>query len=550
MQRLVLFLVCIFSLSVFARESSCGSIKLVEKHREKKLVSAMTHASGETFGEACAAEYFYEDVRNEVSPHFQVFYTLEGPHKTTLDYVDTLIEVLENAYEFHTKKMGMRPPLGQSETYHYQQPVLAGHYPVEIIDFSLIRDPDDLFGVGNNCNSCYGLTIPSEENLEESTLLMENDFKFPTSIRNRDSVEKDGTTCTYAKADRSLRNETYGYSYDSLWANGIKVTAYHELYHAIQQRYLSFYEVEDNNLFWYEASAAAIEEISAPDIDDYFSYVSKFLAYTGNPIQEFKAPRYQSYGAGVLLLYLYNHFDKQADRLIWENMEKNPQQDFYTRLNKIAEKKKVNGDSLFHDFAKALAFTGRRAKMIDSSLWIHSDQNRWPSMKYYFTEDFTNSPEPFSYNYYSGTSLGANSLKATVSAAVFKDSKAEFVSIIDSKTMDSLTTEAVQYDSVLWVLSNLTSQKEIPILASDSTIRAFPTPWRPGHNLCFTPLPAKKKFIEIRNRRGDLVLREKYDSDETTHCIEEKRVKNIFTPGVYGFRFGSSGKQKNMMIIY
>ena len=82
----------------------------------------------------------------------------------------------------------------------------------------------------------------------------------------------------------------------------------------------------------------------------------------------------------------------------------------------------------------------------------------------------------------------------------------------------------------------------------DSTLRAFPMPWRGNGSLCFTPLPESKKFIEIRNARGDLVLREPYE--KTTHCINEDNVKSSMKPGVYRFRAGSSGKTEKFIVTY
>ena len=73
-------------------------------------------------------------------------------------------------------------------------------------------------------------------------------------------------------------------------------------------------------------------------------------------------------------------------------------------------------------------------------------------------------------------------------------------------------------------------------------------PWRGKGSLCFTPLPENKKFIEIRNSRGDLVLREPYE--RTTHCIDGDYVKSKMKPGVYRFRAGSSGKAQKFLVVY
>ena len=78
-------------------------------------------------------------------------------------------------------------------------------------------------------------------------------------------------------------------------------------------------------------------------------------------------------------------------------------------------------------------------------------------------------------------------------------------------------------------------------------LRAYPTPWRNGA-LCFTPLPRDKDYIEIRNRRGNLVKKVKYENH--TLCMDEAEVKSLMVPGVYRFRVENSGKLKDFIIVY
>ena len=96
-------------------------------------------------------------------------------------------------------------------------------------------------------------------------------------------------------------------------------------------------------------------------------------------------------------------------------------------------------------------------------------------------------------------------------------------------------------------MSKFTETDRIPTVFKDSTLRAFPTPWRHGH-LCFTPLPQDKEYIEIRNRRGNLIEKIKYDS--YTLCLDEDKVKSLMVPGVYRFRAGNRGKLKDFIVIY
>ena len=62
----------------------------------------------------------------------------------------------------------------------------------------------------------------------------------------------------------------------------------------------------------------------------------------------------------------------------------------------------------------------------------------------------------------------------------------------------------------MWVFSRFATSKHIPEVLKDSTLRAYPVPWRGSGPLCFTPLPDTKNFIEIRSGRGELIMREQY----------------------------------------
>lgn len=100
----------------------------------------------------------------------------------------------------------------------------------------------------------------------------------------------------------------------------------------------------------------------------------------------------------------------------------------------------------------------------------------------------------------------------------------------------------------MWVFSRFDNPKIIPEIVQDSTLRAYPQPWHGKGQLCFTPLPESKEFIEIRSGRGELIMREKYV--RTTHCIDENSIKEKMKPGVYRFRAGSSGKTQKFLVIY
>ena len=86
---------------------------------------------------ACTDSDLYDSVYTRTTKHFEIFYTLEGPHKTTKAYIDSLEKALEYAWDFHVNKSGMRPPKGYFETHQYQKSTQSDLYPVEVIDLSM-----------------------------------------------------------------------------------------------------------------------------------------------------------------------------------------------------------------------------------------------------------------------------------------------------------------------------------------------------------------------------------------------------------------------------
>ena len=523
-----------------ATAHKCGMAFAMQNKRQKPYGTAARVYAKDPY--TCEASAYYDSVYTRETEHFQIFYTLgEGPHSTTPEFVDSIAVSFEKAFVFHTKTLGMLVPQGLDTTSHYQKSVKQGLYPIEIAEIDFLRDPYSVLH-SKTCNGCFGVTYTDNRDSHKSAIIIDNDFlHVPLANVTKASIERDGKQCSYPVSSETIYNPTHNYPYSDEWAKAIRVTAFHELYHAVQLRYIdynSFYS------FWLEASASGIEEITAPDIDDYFREIGDFLYGTrGTPLDQTTA----EYGAGVLFLYLYNHFDKRFDKSIWEGFSKSPSKDFRTQLQQVISAKKQSPDSVFHGFATKIAFSGKRASTTDSSSWISRDQSIWPEAPY--TQAKNESPDipQFSYIFYSGIDIDLNNFYGKASVSFYKNGKATIFPITNTLSIDSVKVKAFQYDSLTWILSRFGESEHIPEVVKDSTLRAFPTPWRHG-NLCFTPLPLSKEFIEIRNARGDLVMREKYT--HTTHCIDEASVMDKMKPGVYRFRAGASGKTEKFLIVY
>jgi hypothetical protein len=295
--------------------------------------------------------------------------------------------------------------------------------------------------------------------------------------------------------------------------------------------------------FWFEASATGMEEVGAPEVNDYFRYIPDFYGQAGKPLDETSYP----YGASLLFLYLH-YVDPLLDKAIWESFSKNSDGSFRQQLTQVLENLKKDPQDVFQDFAERLAYSGNNSGSVDSSAWYSKDQASWGNIPYKYSEDgYRPDSSIFTYNYYAGGFPDLDNYAGKASVLLFKDGHARLRKVPNMNTLDSLRTESFGADSLLWIFSRFENPSPLPGKLASKPLRAYPTPWRHG-NLCFAPLPLDKKFIEVRNRRGDLIFREKYNGE--TLCLDEGFVKSKMVPGVYRYRAGSSGKTKDLMIIY
>ena len=489
----------------------------------------------------CATENYYNKVLSQKTEHFQIFYTLDGPHATKKAFVDSVAANLERAYTMHTKELGMRQPIGSTKTHHYNEDVDKGLYPVEIIDVDLIRDASSIF-LGQTCGGCFGLTLPKNKETTDTTqLFIDNDFKYISSMGSRKSMENN-PECTYIEASIPLKQQTTGEDFSKNWDKAIRITTFHEMYHASQLRYLNMF---DYWTFWFEASATGVEELGDPNVNDYFGYIANTFKQIGTPINSLADS--DTYGMSTLYLFLFNNVEKKFDKEIWNGFLQNHEQSFDIHLANYLSKKKLNADSVFHDYAVRLSFSGNRSSAIKKTDWIHADEGNWATIRYANVSSFEPDTTRFLFSYYAGGHPDFTHYKGDASAAIYRKGKASIVPIKSTNTADSIYSTMSSADSTVWIFSRLGESDFVKTRYANSKLRAYPTPWREG-SLCFTPLPRDKDYVEIRNRRGAIVMQEKYQG--TLLCIEENKVREKMVPGVYWFRAGNSGKAEKFMIVY
>lgn len=547
MIRLVSFILVVFFFSIIPSfaDGLCGTARILEnlKNQGKTLRQLLYQKPlAQTDISSCTASDLYDSVYTKKTEHFEIFYTLDGPHQTTTEFIDSLVNTLEYTWNFHVRKSGMRAPIGGSETYQYQKTTTTGLYPVEVLDIDLLRNTKSI--LNRVCHGCYGLTFPFDSTRSE--LMIDNDFRFtPLTNAKIDSTHFHGKNCPYTVATEPLVNTTYGYSYAERWINAIRITAAHELYHAIQLRYLDMFSYIN---LWYEASAVGMENVIYSEVNDYIAYLREASESVGTPLDKMD----NDYGASPLFLYLYNHVGHDTDKLIWESFARQPNRPFQDHLAKAVSKRKLSSDSLFHDFATRLAFAGRRSSLVDSSFWIDRDQPLWSDYRINAQSgNFSvRSIDSLAFQFYSNGTPDLGHFTGKTSAIALNKHSYKVRFLPTTNSVDSVRVEfanEADLDSVIWITSRFSESEITPTTISDSTLRAYPTPWRHGL-LCFTPLPQGKKHLEIRNRRGNLIEKIPYDS--STLCLDENKVKSMLVPGVYRFRAGNNGKTKDFIVIY
>lgn len=546
--RLILIFISILLASVitFAHDTAndegrtCGTARILENiHKMRGKAAKMSFAKTTN----CSAESYYDKVENKKTEHFQIFYTKEGPHATSEKFADTLANYLEKAYTFNTKNLKMLPPKGANKSYHYQQDVDSNLYAVEILDMDLLRNGNYIFGA-EACGGCYGLTYPvSNQDVEQTQLFIDNDFIYSNGLSKTEYMSGEKSQCSYPKSNTPQINHVTGENYSENWNKAIRITAFHELYHASQLRYMS---TNQYWTFWFEGSASGVEKITTPESKDYLGFISKVFNAQGSNLNMLHDN--EPYGMSVLYLYLYNHLQKDFDHNIWENFKKNPDKTFDMQLQKYLSSLKKDADSTFHDFVTKLTFSGDRSSAIPSKEWVDDHEPLWASINMEESDRFAADLPTFSFKYYLGGYPDISDFKGKASAAVFRKGKADIVPIQSTNEADYVYSSNKGADSIIWIFSRFAEDDYIKTIPTNPTLRAYPSPWRGSGPLCFTPLPRDKKFIEIRNRRGALVMHVDYQG--VTHCINEDELRGKMAPGVYWFRVGNSGKQEKFLIAY
>ena len=254
------------------------------------------------------------------SGHFRVHYDTEGSDAVDPtdddangipDYIDLAATVLDSTWELEVEQLGYNPPPSDNG--------LGGgdEYDVYVIDLG--------HGGCGFSDPIYGCAYPESSNaVTHSHLEIDNNFTDPSYV------------------------QTHG-------LDALRVTIAHEFHHAIQ---FGYYAGRDGS-WWQESTSTWMEEVAYPHIDDYLQYLSHFLSIPHRALNS-KVNASHTYGSAIFSHFLDQHYSRDLNRLIWEELKERQSVDL-DHFDRVIRRVEPGGLGVaIGEFAVWNYFTGRR----------------------------------------------------------------------------------------------------------------------------------------------------------------------------------------------
>ncbi len=225
-----------------------------------------------------------------VSPsgHFIIHYTTSGNdaipkydrnQNGTSDYLEFVAKAFDEAWRIEIDSLGFKAPPDSS------------------------GNPRSVYHIYCRKLSVYGSTLLLYEipDLEWTNYVTEieinTDFSYVNYPNARDEIVRDSMA--------------------------IAVTAAHEFNHALQSGYRLWEADESGNYFediWFiESSATFMEEVVAPDVNDYLQYLPSYFRHLDRPLDKSEGG-WVDYGKVLLLKLLGEEYGWDITRKIWEEI--------------------------------------------------------------------------------------------------------------------------------------------------------------------------------------------------------------------------------------
>ena len=249
------------------------------------------------------------------SGHFRVHYDTEGSDAVDPtdddangipDYIDLAATVLDSTWELEVEQLGYNPPpsdngLGGGEEYDVYFVELGG--------------------------TVYGWAYPD--------------------------IPSVTTTPSYLKIDNNFTDSSY---VQTRGLDALRVTIAHEFHHAIQ---FGYYAGIDGS-WWQESTSTWMEEVAYPHIDDYLQYLPHFLSIPQRALNSGRRGSSHTYGTAIFSHFLDQHYSRDLNRLIWEELKERQSVDL-AHFDRIIRRVEPGGLGVaIGKFAVWNYFTGRR----------------------------------------------------------------------------------------------------------------------------------------------------------------------------------------------
>lgn len=202
-------------------------------------------------------------------------------------------------------------------------------YNYEVTFLGYPAPPTDNGAGGDNLYDVYVLNL--------GLLYGETDFENELSPGNNKYT-------TYIAID----NDFIGFFTEGI--NAARVTAAHEFHHAIQ---VGNYIFRSDDIYFYELTSTAFEDIVYPSINDYFQYLPTYFNNTQVSIS-----RTQGYDFAIWNLYLKAVFGADIIKRQWELM---PTMKAINAINNSLNEKSSTFPEALNEFSKWIYYTNYRS---------------------------------------------------------------------------------------------------------------------------------------------------------------------------------------------
>ena len=243
----------------------CGTGPVLEALHNWGRISAETRTKLTTFFQRPSSQ------RTHPSPsgRFLIHYDVSGTHAVSTedndsngvpDYVDETAAVFDHSWDREIGELGYLPPPEDSD----------GIYDIHIQQLGL--------------QGVYGLTFPTGSTTSSSYIQIDNDFT--------DNI------------------------YQTRGLDGLRVTAAHEFFHAIQFAYYAPFDAA----WWQELTATWMEDVIYDDINDYYQYQTFFFQDPGTSLDDSPFVGLQPFAASVFAHHLEQVYGINTIRDTWESL--------------------------------------------------------------------------------------------------------------------------------------------------------------------------------------------------------------------------------------